>query len=94
MNEVALSSPAKWHTCVSTIKCDAIDDYVSIMVKNDWTSLCTWYRQNSDVVSGDKRKVRPNRNIRKKIPLCQGPLCSYVTEYRDQLMREEQKVKS
>jgi hypothetical protein len=95
MNEVPLNTPnAKWHSCVSTVKCDMINEHVSIMVKNDWTSTCTWYRQYKDMVSGDKRRVKPDRNVRKKMGLCQGPLCSYVTGYRDKLIREEQGEKS
>jgi hypothetical protein len=94
MDEISSDTPARWKTCVSTIKCDAIGDYISVMVKNDWTSVCTWYRQNRDVVSEDKRKVSPDRKVRKKIPLCQGPLCSYVTGYRDRLISEEREVKS
>ncbi len=90
MNELAKTVPAaKWHTCVRTVKCGAIDDHVSLMVKNDWTSLCTWYRQFKEPVRAGGRAGKPNRETRKKIDLCQGPLCSYVTEYRDQLIREE-----
>lgn len=81
--------PAKWQTCVRTVKCGAIDDYVSLMVKNDWTSLCTWYRQFKEPVRTGGKGGKPNREIRKKIDLCQGPLCSFVSEYRDQLIREE-----
>lgn len=94
MNEATLRTPAKWHTCVSTMKCDTIKDYVSIMVKNDWTPVCTWYRQNKEAISGDKKRGRPDRKVREKIPLCQGPLCSYVTGYLDRLMKEEQAMKS
>ncbi|NWG02453.1 MAG: hypothetical protein HXY44_06335 [Syntrophaceae bacterium] len=94
MNELSLNiSPAKWHTCVSTVKCDAIDDHVSIMVKSDWTSHCTWYRQLKDQPPGSAKK-KPDKKTQKKMKLCQGPLCSYVIGYRDQLIKEEQKATS
>jgi hypothetical protein len=93
-NRFDLPPAAKWHTSVSTLKCDHIDEYVSIMVKNDWSSTCTWYRQYKEVLSGDKGRAKPDKKIRKKIPLCQGPLCSYVVGYRDQLIKEEQEAKS
>lgn len=93
MNEMALPfSPAKWQTCVRTIKCDTIDEYVSLMVKNDWTALCTWYRQFKDPGSGSLKKTKPNRLTRRKMELCQGPDCPSIADYRDQLIKEEQKA--
>ncbi len=93
MNQVSPSVPsAKWQACVSTIKCDAIDDYVSIMVRNDWSSQCTWYKQYKAPISGNQKGIKPDRNTRKKIDLCQGPSCSRVTGYRDQLIQEEQEA--
>ncbi len=95
MNETALNlPPAKWQTCVSTVKCDLIDEYVSIMVKNDWASSCTWYKQFKDLASGNHKRVNTDRKTRSKIALCQGPLCSYVVSYRDKLIQEEQKATS
>lgn len=91
MNEVALNHPsAKWHTCVSTIKCDNINEHVSIMVKNDWASHCTWYKQFKDETLGSPKKIRLDKKTKKKMELCQGPSCSYVTSYRDKLIKEEQ----
>lgn len=93
MNEHTKTIPAaKWHTCVRTVKCEAIDDYVSLMVKNDWTSQCTWYKQFKDSVTTGQKGQKPNRETRKKIDLCKGPLCSILTDYRDQLIREEVKA--
>ncbi len=95
MNEAALNQPpAKWQTCVSTVKCDVIDEYVSIMVKNDWASTCTWYKQFKASVSGDQKRVKADRKTRSKIALCQGPLCSYVVGYRDKLIQEEKRATS
>lgn len=93
MNEVALHfPPAKWQTCVRTIKCDTIDDYVSLMVKNDWTALCTWYRQFKAPDTGSLKRIKPDRMTRRKVELCKGPDCPFITGYRDQLIKEEQKA--
>ncbi len=81
--------PAKWQACVNTVKCDFIDEYVSIMVKNDWTSRCTWYARYKDSASGSEKRVKPDRMTKKKLQLCQGPLCSYVEGYREKLIKEE-----
>jgi hypothetical protein len=86
--------PAKWQSAVTTIRCDYVDEYVSIMVQKDWTSKCTWYKQNKEPTSEGKKKVKHNKKIRAKIEKCQGPLCSYVAGYRDSLIKEEQESAS
>jgi hypothetical protein len=93
MNEISLDTPARWKTCVSTIKCDAIGDYIAIMVTNDWTSSCTWYKQFKDPLPGSP-KDKPDKMTRRKIELCQGPLCSYVIDYRNKLINEEREEAS
>ncbi len=93
MNEVASHlPPAKWQTCVRTIRCDIIDEYVSLMVKNDWTSLCTWYKQWKDPESSGQKGLKPDKETRKRVALCQGPNCSFVSGYRDELIQEERKA--
>jgi hypothetical protein len=95
MDEAILNiSPAKWQTYVTTIKCDFIDDHVSLMVKKDWTSHCTWYREHKEPVPEGKKKIKQNKKTREQIELCQGPFCSYVIGYRDKLIKEEQETTS
>lgn len=95
MSAVSPSLPsAKWQACVSTIKCDAIQDYVSIMVKNDWSSQCTWYKQYKAPISEGQKGIKPDRSTKQKINLCQGPSCSWINAYRDQLIKEEQEIAS
>lgn len=95
MNEVRQNlAPAKWHARVTTIKCDEINEHVSILVKSDWTSHCTWYKQVKDPAAGSSKKVKPDRKTRRKIELCRGPLCSHVTGYRDQVINEEKEITS
>lgn len=85
-----INSP-NWQACVTTIKCDLIGDYVSILVKKDWSSKCTWYHSYKEPNIEGKPKINPDRVTKKKIKLCQGPLCSHVINYRDELMDEEKK---
>lgn len=95
MNEALKEAPAaKWQTAVTTIKCEKIDDYVSIMVQKDWTVKCTWYNQYKEPSSEGKKSIKLDKSARKKIEKCEGPLCSYVTGYRDKLMEEEQETSS
>jgi len=92
MNQVRPDLPsAKWHTCVITVKCDVVDEHVSIVVKNDWASHCTWYKEFKDPVPGSPKRIKPDKKTRRQIDLCLGPFCSYVTGYRGQLIRDEQK---
>lgn len=93
MDDIRLdSTPAKWQACVSTVQCDMISEHVSIMVKNDWTSYCTWYRQFKDQSPGSRHKMKPDKKTRKKLELCMGPLCSNVISYRDKLINESQET--
>jgi hypothetical protein len=95
MNEAILNTfPAKWHAYVTTIQCDFIDDHVSLMVKNDWTSHCTWYKEHKEPIPEGKKKIKQDKKTRRQIELCQGPLCSYVIDCRDQLIKEEQETLS
>lgn len=90
MTEILSRKPsAPWQACVTTIKCEVIDEYVSILVKSDWTSSCTWYKQFKSPPESLK-KGKGDKGTRKRIELCQGPQCPYVTNYRDQLFREEE----
>ncbi len=93
MNEAKpkLTSPT-WQTYVITIQCDFIGDHVSLMVKNDWTSQCTWYKKYKDPVSESKKKIKLDKKTRRQIELCQDPLCSYVIGCRDWLIEEEQET--
>ncbi len=81
-------NPPDWQACVTTIKCDLINEYVSIMVKNDWSSKCTWYQSYKASNPDGKKKIKVDRITKKLIGLCQGPLCSHVISYRDKLINE------
>lgn len=80
--------PAKWQVTATTVRCEFVDDFVTIMVDKDWTTKCVWYRLHKQkALEGSKQKF--DRNIKLKIEKCQGPECSYVTKYRDKLIKEE-----
>ena len=80
--------PAKWQVTATTIHCDLVDDFVTIMVYKDWTTRCVWYhRYKAEALEGKKQKI--DKKMRLKVDNCAGPLCSYVTDYRDKLIQEE-----
>jgi major membrane immunogen (membrane-anchored lipoprotein) len=80
--------PAKWQITATTIKCDLVDDFVTIMVYKDWSTKCVWYARNKQKAVEDKN-YKVDRKMKAKVDKCQGPECSYVTSYKDKLISEE-----
>lgn len=80
--------PAKWQITATTVHCDLVDDFVTIIVNKDWTTKCIWYKRYKQKALED-RKQKFGRNMRLKMEKCQGPECSYITDYRDKLIKEE-----
>jgi len=80
--------PAQWQITATTVHCDLVDDFVTIIVNKDWATKCVWHKRNKQKAIEDK-KQKFDRKMRLKIEKCQGPECSYVTGYRDKLIKEE-----
>jgi len=80
--------PAGWQTTATTIQCDFVDDFVTIMVNKDWSAKCVWYNRYKQK-SLDDKKQKLDRKSRLKVEKCNGPECSYVINYRDKLIKEE-----
>ncbi len=80
--------PGNWQITATTIRCDFVDDFVTVMVESDWTTKCVWYNRYKHKASGDK-KQKFDKTIKSKIERCAGPDCPLVTEYRDKLIQEE-----
>jgi len=79
---------AKWQITATTVHCGLVDDFVTIMVSKDWSTKCVWYKRHKQKALEDK-KQKFGREMRFKVEKCQGLECSYVTGYRDKLIREE-----
>ncbi len=77
--------PGNWQITATTIRCDYVDDFVTIMIESDWTAKCVWYRRYKAAYP----KAKLSRDVRSKIPLCKGPECPLVIRYRDKLIKEE-----
>jgi hypothetical protein len=43
MNE---NEAADWRITATTIRCDLVNESVTIMVNGDWSYDCAWYRKN------------------------------------------------
>lgn len=84
--------PTKWQKTVTIIHCTYIDENVSIMIKNDWSSECTGYKQFMDSRHHGKVKNKYDKNSKIGIKKCQGPLCKHVLDYRNKLIDEEREA--
>jgi len=84
--------PANWQITATTIKCDEIDEAVTVMVNRDWTTHCTWYsKYKQKVIENKKQKFE--KQIKQKIAECVGPDCPLAIKYRDKLIQEEFGIK-
>ena len=81
-------APAGWQITAITLSCDRVSDYVTLMVKRDWSCECAWSNKHKIVaLQNPKRKF--SRDIKARVAKCQWPDCKYVLEYRDKLIAEE-----
>mgnify|MGYP001034949198 CR=1 FL=1 len=85
-----------WQVTVTTIHCEAVDDYVTLMVYKDKSANCVGYKKygegiTKEVAKGLKKKAKElGKEFR-----CEGPECHRLIEYRDKLFAEEEaKAKS
>jgi len=80
--------PANWEITAIGLRCDYIDDFVTVRVYRDWVTKCTWYLKYKFTTSkGNKLKLE--KRIKGRIDKCVGPDCPVVTKYRDKLIEEE-----
>ena len=76
-----------WQVTATTIYCDAVDDEVTILVYQDWSTKCTGYNkygQSSREINQLKKKSQP---LKRQLG-CVGPECQRVIEYKDKLQSE------
>ena len=83
-------SKPNWQVTATTIKCEAVDDEITIMVYPDGSVKCASYPKYG---VADKKTLADLEKKAKKMglaPKCEGPLCHRITDYRDKIMAEEE----
>ncbi len=80
--------PAGWQVTATTVRCDRVDDFVTIMVNRDWSASCVWYNRYKREAPGPG-KPGLDAVLRSRADRCIGPHCDLVTGYRDKLVKEE-----
>jgi hypothetical protein len=68
-----------WQVTAKTIYCESAGEEVTIIIKKDWSVLCTGYRSGQE--GSPNRAYTPAE--------CEGLGCSRISQYRDQLRAEE-----
>jgi len=88
-NTDVMSKPT-WQLTATTVKCEAVDDEITIMVYPDGSVKCASYAKYG---ATDKKTLAAIEKKVKKTGLtlnCEGPLCRRITDYRDKIMSEEE----
>ena len=85
-----------WQVTATTIYCDAVDDYATLVVHKDWSVKCAGYNKyGSDITKENTKMLRKRGKKLGRELKCEGPECHRMIEYRDKLQAEEEaKVKS
>ncbi|MEE8619278.1 MAG: hypothetical protein V3S84_04030 [Dehalococcoidales bacterium] len=86
---------ASWQVTATTIYCDAVDDDVTLMVYKDRLTRCVGYKKYIESITKEtakelkKRAKKLGRELR-----CEGPECSRVIVFRDEVFAEKAAAKS
>ena len=80
-----------WQKTATTISCDAVDDFVTLLVSKDWSAKCVGYNKYGENITKDVAKELRKRGKKLGRELkCEGPECHRVIEYKDKLLAEEE----
>ena len=77
-----------WQVTAKTIHCDAVEDEVTIMVHQDWSTNCTGFHKYTESREEQLNLVRKSLEMRLSLE-CEGVLCTRIAEYKLKLQDEE-----
>jgi len=80
-----------WQKTATTIYCDAVDDFVTMLVFKDWSTKCIGYSKYVENINKDisKELNKRGKQVGRELK-CEGPECYRVIEYKDKLLAEEE----
>ena len=86
-----------WQVTATTIHCDAVDDFVTILVYKDGSTRCVGYHNKYGEPNITKQTAKllkkKGKNLGRELR-CEGPECHRVVEYKEKLFAEEAESKS
>jgi hypothetical protein len=65
----------EWQVTATTIKCELVDDFATIMVQPDGAAKCSYYNRHSRA-----------KDSKKKLRTCKWPECPLVAEFRQKAL--------
>lgn len=78
-----------WQVTATTIYCDTVDDEVTVLVYQDFSTKCTGYSKygepREEILSLLRKK---GKQLGRRLE-CEGPECWRVIQYREKLLAEE-----
>lgn len=80
MDQPKCEQPANWERTACSIKCQRINEYITIVVNRDWTAHCAWHLRHVVNTNG--------QGVPAKAAQCPGAGCPAVVDYRQKLMDE------
>jgi len=69
-----------WQVTATTVRCDQVQDEVTLLVYKDWSVRCTGYAK----YAADKVRNRNGQSLH-----CRGTECQLANQYRKKLQEEE-----
>jgi len=77
-----------WQVTATTIRCDAVDDEVTIMVYGDWSTECTGFHKYTESREEQLNLLRKSLRLQRTLE-CEGVRCTRIAEYKQKLQDEE-----
>ena len=79
---------ADWQTTAKALYCDAVAEYVTLIVYSDGSATCTGYKKYYENTTKElkSRAKKLGRQLK-----CEGLECSRLIEYKNKLFAEEAK---
>lgn len=65
-----------WQVTATTLHCDSVEDFATIMVYPDNTAKCAFFNKHSKTSRGQKR-----------LKTCKWPNCAMVEEFRERAFK-------
>jgi hypothetical protein len=64
-----------WQVTATTVKCEFVSDFATVMVQLDGTAKCSYVNRNSRA-----------KDSKKKLKLCKWPECPLVAGFREKAL--------
>jgi hypothetical protein len=74
-----------WQITATTVRCNMVNDDVTLLVYKDWSVKCTGFTKYGKTGKSTSNRDRHNHK-------CEGTECQLAVQYRQKLQEEEAKA--